>query len=181
MEERIGWRESDSRRREEKWQTCWCCRDQQRACRMAQASAEKLEHTGPAEKERVASVPQREQLAKIPEPPLPKGKETEPSVQSTKSCGGRESRWARAAPWREREGSEREHGEERVDSTVNEGRFQEGKGGQAKRASLEQVEGSMSGWVDAKARQDDLQSLGFTPNLTKPEIGKEVGRRRARS
>ena len=34
---------------------------------MAQASAEKLEHTGPAEKERVASVPQREQLAKTPE------------------------------------------------------------------------------------------------------------------
>ena len=30
---------------------------------MAQASAEKFEHTGPAEKERVASVPQREQLA----------------------------------------------------------------------------------------------------------------------
>ena len=53
-------RESDRRRREEKWQTCWCCRDQQRACRMAQASAEKLEQTGPAEKERVASVPQRE-------------------------------------------------------------------------------------------------------------------------
>ena len=44
-------RESDSRRREEKWQTCWCCRDQQRACRMAQVSAEKLEQTGPAEKE----------------------------------------------------------------------------------------------------------------------------------
>ena len=43
-------RESDSRR-DEKWQTCWCCRDQQRACRMAQASAEKLEYTGPAEKE----------------------------------------------------------------------------------------------------------------------------------
>ena len=53
-------RESDRRRREEKWQTLWCCRDQQRACRMAQASAEKLEHTGPAEKERMASVPQRE-------------------------------------------------------------------------------------------------------------------------
>ena len=48
-------RESDSRRRDEKWQTCWCCRDQQRACRMAQASAEKLEHTGPAEKESVAT------------------------------------------------------------------------------------------------------------------------------
>ena len=40
---------------EEKWQTCWCCRDQQRACRMAQASAEKLEHIGPAEKERRAT------------------------------------------------------------------------------------------------------------------------------
>ena len=35
-------RESDRRRREEKWQTCWCCQDQQRACRMAQVSAEKL-------------------------------------------------------------------------------------------------------------------------------------------
>ena len=34
-------RESDRRRREEKWQTCWCCRDQQRACRMAQASAKR--------------------------------------------------------------------------------------------------------------------------------------------
>ena len=45
-------RESDSRRREEKWQTCWCCRDQQRACRMAQTSAEKLELTGPAEKKK---------------------------------------------------------------------------------------------------------------------------------
>ena len=59
-------RESDRRRREKKQQTCWCCRNQQRACRMAQASAEKLKHTGPAEKERVASVPQREQLAATP-------------------------------------------------------------------------------------------------------------------
>ena len=41
---------------------------------MAQALAEKLEYTGPAEKERVASVPQREQLASTPEPPLPKRK-----------------------------------------------------------------------------------------------------------
>ena len=56
-----------------------------RACRMAQASAEQLKHTGSAEKERVASVPQREQLASTPEPPLPKGKGTEPSVQSIRS------------------------------------------------------------------------------------------------
>ena len=46
---------------------------------------------------------------------------------------------------RERGGSEREHGVGRVDSTVNEGRFQGGQGGQATRASLEQVERSMSG------------------------------------
>ena len=78
-------RESDTRRREEKWQACWCCRDQPRACTMAQALAEKLEHTGQAEKERVASVPQREQLASTPEPPLPRGKGTEPFVQSTRS------------------------------------------------------------------------------------------------
>ena len=77
-------RESDSRR-EEKWQTLRCCRDQQRACRMAQALAEKLEHTGPAEKESVASVPQKEQLTRTPEPPLPKAKGTEPFVQSTRS------------------------------------------------------------------------------------------------
>ena len=48
--------ESNRRRIEEKWQICWCCRDQQRACRMAQDSAEKLEHAGPAKKERVASM-----------------------------------------------------------------------------------------------------------------------------
>ena len=42
-------------------------------------------------------------------------------------------------------GSEREYGVERVDSTVKEGRIQEGPGRQARRASLEEVEGSMSG------------------------------------
>ena len=48
---------------------------------MAQASAEKLEHTGAAGKERVGLVPQSEQLASTPEPPLPTEKETKPSVQ----------------------------------------------------------------------------------------------------
>ena len=63
MEERTRWRgQNESQIREEKWQACWCCRDQQKVCKIAQASAEKLEHTGPAEKETVASVPQREQL-----------------------------------------------------------------------------------------------------------------------
>ena len=88
-------RGSDRRRREEKWQTCWCCRDQQRACRMAQASAEKLQQTGPAEKEKVASVPQKEQLESMPEPPLQEEKEQSrlskvPDHERGESQGGRE-------------------------------------------------------------------------------------------
>ena len=47
---------------------------------MAQASAEELEHIGSAEKEKVASVSQQEQLECTPEPPLPKGNGTKPSV-----------------------------------------------------------------------------------------------------
>ena len=56
-----------------------------RACRMAQASVEKLEHTGAAEKEKVTSMPQRKQLASMPEPPLSKENGTKPSVESTRS------------------------------------------------------------------------------------------------
>ena len=96
-EERTEWRgQNESKiQEEEKWQTCWCCRDQQRACRMAQASAEKLEHIGPAEKERVASVSQREQMARTPEPPLARGKGTKPLLRTPdheegESQGGRE-------------------------------------------------------------------------------------------
>ena len=80
-------------------QTCWCCQDRQRACRMVQASAEKLEHTGPAKKERVASVPRREQLASIPEPPLPKEKEQSRQSRVTDHEVRRESRWVGATSW----------------------------------------------------------------------------------
>ena len=66
-------------------------------------------------------------------------------LSKTPDHEGRESRWARAASWRERGGSEREHRVERMDSTVNEGTFQARKEGQVRRASLEQVEGSMNG------------------------------------
>ena len=48
---------------------------------MAQASAEKLEHTKLAKKEKVASVQQSEQLTSTSEPPLSKGKRTELFVQ----------------------------------------------------------------------------------------------------
>ena len=88
MEERTGWRgqnESHIEGEKKRLQTCWCCRYQQRACRMKQASVEKLEHTGPTEKERVASVPHREQLSRTSEPPLPKRKGNKLSVQSTRS------------------------------------------------------------------------------------------------
>ena len=34
----------------EKWQTCWCYRNQKRAFKMAQTSAEKLKHSGLAER-----------------------------------------------------------------------------------------------------------------------------------
>ena len=94
---------------EERRQDCWCCRHQQRACRVAEASAEKLEHTGTTENERVASVPQREQLPRTPESHLPKGKETKPSVQIVRRKRFKVS---------EREGSEREYEEKRVNSTV---------------------------------------------------------------
>ena len=77
-------RESD-RRKDEKYQTCWCCLDQQRACKMVQASAEILKHTGPDEKQRVALVSQRKQLASTPEPSLPNKEKTELSIQSTRS------------------------------------------------------------------------------------------------
>ena len=43
---------------------------------MAQASAKKLELTGPIERERMASMPQSEQLARTPDPLLPKGEGT---------------------------------------------------------------------------------------------------------
>ena len=51
----------------------------------------------------------------------------------------------RATPWRERGVPEREHEEERVDSTVKKGRFRRGEGEQARRASLGEAKGSVSG------------------------------------
>ena len=58
---------------------------------------------------------------------------------------GRKSRLASAIPWLLRGKSEQEHEQERVDSSVKESRFQGGKGGQARRVFLGEVEGTMSG------------------------------------
>ena len=82
---------------------------------MAQASAEKLEQTVPAEKERVASATYSKQLARTPEPPLPKEKGTEPSVHRWERFKVSESRTLAKeeigpVAWRGRDGL---HSEER--------------------------------------------------------------------
>ena len=131
MEERIE-RESD-RRREEKWQTLWCCRDQQRACRMAQASAEKLGlpkrkewpqcHRESSCQERRSRPCQKEKsrLSRVP------GHEGGESRTLTRKRG------IRVRAWGAKGGLDRE------------GRQIPRRKGRARRASLEQVEGSMSG------------------------------------
>ena len=88
-------------------------------------------------------------------------------------------RWERESKRERGDQSEQEEG--RVDSAVKEDGFQGGEVGQVKRASLGEVKASMSERVNAKALQNDLQSLGLTPNLDKPEMGKEFGRLGARS
>ena len=66
-------RVSDNRKREKKWHACWCCRDQQRACRMAQALAGKLEHTGTAEKKELPQC-HRESIWQVGQAALAKRK-----------------------------------------------------------------------------------------------------------
>ena len=95
---------------------------------MAQASEEKLEHTGQGEKKIVASVPQREQLASLPGPPLPKGKGTKPRQYRAPDREGERVKVSESRTLaRERGRSEREHGEDRMDSTVKKGGFQGGE------------------------------------------------------
>ena len=104
---------------------------------MAQASAEKHEDTGPAEKERVASVPESSWQVRRSRPCQKENKQSRlsraPDRKVGKSQGEREPHLGE----RERGGSGQEHEEIRVDPTVEKDRFQGGKGGQARRASLE--------------------------------------------
>ena len=96
----------------------------------------KLKHIGPAEKKRVTSVPQSEQLARTPKLPIPKEKRTEPSVQIV--------RWERVESVRELHlgmgvGAWRGKG-----ALHCEGRqVPRRRGGQAKRAFLEEIGESM--------------------------------------
>ena len=143
---------------------------------MAHASAEKLDQTGPAKKEKVVSVPQSGQLARTPDPPFPERKGTEPFVQITRWSGGRESRWSRAAPWRERRELEQEHGEERWISQRREVSMR----GRTSKENLPRKSRTKHEWVgDAKALQEDLENLNFTPSLAEPKMGKDVEKRKA--
>ena len=134
-------RESDNRRREEIWQTSWCCLERAEWCRLQQKNLSILGlpkwkewpqcHRESSWQERRSHPCQKEKeqsrLSKAPDHGEERVKMGESRTLATEK------------------GSEREHGVERVDSIVNKGRFRRGQGGQARRASLEQVERSMSG------------------------------------
>ena len=51
----------------------------------------------------------------------------------------------------------------------------------AKRISVAEIGARMSTLVDPNVLHENLESLGFSPSLAKPKMGKEVGRRRTRS
>ena len=112
---------------------------------MAQASAEKLEHTGPAEKKEWPQCQRERAVGKYARAAIVKRKRNIavcPEYQVVK--------WDRVKVGESRtlarkSGSELEHGKERVAFTVKESRFQGRKEGQARRASLGEVEGSMRG------------------------------------
>ena len=114
---------------------------------MVQASAEKLEHAGPAEKERVASVPQREQLASMPEPFLPKEKEQSRPSRAP-DCKGRESQGKQELHLGERErgGGIRARSWRGKDGLHSEGRQIPRRKGRASKESLpRRIEGSING------------------------------------
>ena len=139
---------------------------------MMQASVERAEQTGPAEKKRVAPVPQREQLTRMPEASCQK-EQSYQSRSQDREMRERKRVKVRVAPRQEKGGSEQECGEVRVCSIVKKRGFQGGEVGQAKRAFLEVGE-SMS---RPKILQKNLESLGFTPSLAKSEIEKVVEKR----
>ena len=129
----------------------------------------------------MASVPQSEQLARTPEQSFPKGKGTEsfsrsPDREVEDSEGELEPRLGErekgigAGAWGGKGGL---HGEERQ---VSGRRVRESKKNLPRRSRRKHKR--VSG---RKAHLEDLESLSFTPSLAKPEMGKEIGRRRARS
>ena len=139
-------RESKRRRRKEKWQTCLCCQDRQRACKMAQASTEKLRSYWACRKGKSGLSAIEKAVGKYAGAAFAKKK------RNRAICSDHQVvRWERVKVSesctlaKERRGTEQEHGEERVDFTVKKGRFQEVEGGKAKRTFLGGVGESLSG------------------------------------
>ena len=121
-------------------------------------------------------MPQRKQLASTPEPPLPKAKE-QSHLSKTTNCMVNESQGEQEPHLGE--GERDQAGAWRGKSGLhNEGRQVPKRWETANKKSIprrsrrkhERVRGR-------KALQEDLQCLGFTLSLVKPEMGKEVGRR----
>ena len=109
---------------------------------MAQASAEKLEHTGPAEKK---EWPQCHRESSWQERQSCHCQKEQTCLSRVPGHKGGRVKVGKSRTLARKNGSELEHGKERVAFTVKESRFQGGKGGQARRASLGEVEGSMRG------------------------------------
>ena len=109
---------------------------------MAQPLAVKLDHAGPAEKERVAT---ERAVGKYAGVAFAKRKRNKALCLKHQIVRGERAKVSESRTSARGRGSEREHGEERVDSTVKDGRFQAGEEGQARRAFQGEVKGSMSG------------------------------------
>ena len=101
---------------------------------------EKLEPTGPAKKERVASVSQRESSWQVPRAAYAIMKMNRAVCSKHQIVRWEKVKMNESRTLARERGSEREHEEERVESTVKEGSFQGGEGRQASRASLGDVE-----------------------------------------
>ena len=95
-------RESDRKRSTEKWQTFWCFRDQQRACRMALALQKNLSILGLLKRKEWPQC-HRESSWQVRQSRLCQKKKEQSHLSRVPNCKeGMESRWARAASWRER-------------------------------------------------------------------------------
>ena len=102
---------------------------------MAQALVEKLERTGPTEKERVASVPQREReraVGKYARAAFTNRKRNKANCPEYQIIRRERVKVSESRILARERGTEWEHGKEKVDSTVKEGRFQGDEGGQSR-------------------------------------------------
>ena len=90
---------------------------------MAQVSAEKLEHTGPSIKKRVALVPPRESSWQVRQSRLCRKEKNRAISPEHQIMRGERVKMSKSRTLAKVRGSKREQGEKRVDSTVKEYRF----------------------------------------------------------